>query len=79
MKYLVTYSQNGILMSLYTDHFNPETDFVHFTDMAVYDLVNHKVIVNSLGWSDIDKSFINVSQQNITSHFSYLRKKVDQN
>ena len=54
MKYLVTYIENGIQKAFYTNLFDVENNFNSEVGMVVFDLVNHKYMVNSLGWTDIE-------------------------
>ena len=53
MKYLVTYIENGIPKAFYTNWFDIENNFNSEVGMVVFDLSNHKYMVNSLGWTDI--------------------------
>lgn len=54
MQYLVTYTKNGLQHCFYTKWFDPENNFDSEVGMIVFDLVNHKYMVNSLGWTDIE-------------------------
>ena len=47
MKYLVTYIENGIQKAFYTNWFDVENNFNSEVGMVVFDLVNHKYMVNS--------------------------------
>jgi hypothetical protein len=58
MKYLVTYIENGIQKAFYTNWFDFENNFNSEVGMIVFDLINHKYVVNSLGWSDIDEDHL---------------------
>lgn len=58
MKYLVTYIETGIQKAFYTNWFDVENNFNSEVGMVVFDLVNHKYMVNSLGWSDIDEDHL---------------------
>lgn len=58
MKYLVTYIENGMKKAFYTNWFDFENNFNPEAGMVVFDLVNHKYIVNSLGWNDIDEDHL---------------------
>jgi hypothetical protein len=58
MKYLVTYIENGIQKAFYTNWFDVENNFNSEVGMVVFDLVNHKYMVNSLVWSDIDEDHL---------------------
>jgi len=58
MKYLVTYIENGIQKAFYTNWFDVENNFNSEVGMVVFDLVNHKYMVNSLWWSDIDEDHL---------------------
>lgn len=58
MKYLVTYIENGMQKAFYTNWFDVENNFNSGVGMVVFDLVNHKYMVNSLGWVDIDEDQI---------------------
>jgi hypothetical protein len=58
MKYLVTYIENGTQKAFYTNWFDVENSFNSDVGMVVFDLVNHKYMVNSLGWSDIDEDHL---------------------
>lgn len=58
MKYLVIYIDNGIQKAFYTNWFDVENNFNSEVGMVVFDLVNHKYMVNSLGWSDIDENHL---------------------
>ena len=54
MQYLVTYVENGLQKSFYTKWFDVENNFNSEVGMIVFDLINHKYMVNSLGWTDIE-------------------------
>jgi len=54
MQYLVTYTENGLRKSFYTKWFDIENNFNSETGMIVFDLINHKYMVNSMGWTDIE-------------------------
>ena len=54
MKYLVTYIENGLQKAFYTNWFDVENNFNSEIGMIVYDLINHKMMVNNLGWTDIE-------------------------
>jgi len=54
MQYLVTYTENGLQKSFYTKWFDVENNFNSEVGMIVFDLINHKYMVNSLGWTDIE-------------------------
>jgi len=58
MKYLVTYIEKGMQKAFYTKWFDVENNFNSEVGMVVFDLVNHKYFVNSLGWSDIDEDHL---------------------
>lgn len=58
MKYLVIYIENGIQKAFYTNWFDVENNFNSEVGMVVFDLVNHKYMVNCLGWSDIDEDHL---------------------
>jgi len=58
MNYLVTYIENGIQKAFYTNWFDVENNFNSEVGMVVFDLVNHKYMVNSLGWSDIEEDHL---------------------
>lgn len=58
MKYLVTYIENGTQQAFYTNWFDVENNFNSEVGMVVFDLVNHKYMVNTLGWSDIDEDHL---------------------
>jgi hypothetical protein len=58
MQYLVTYTENGIKKAFYTNWFDVENNFNSEVGMVVFDLINHKYMVNSLGWSDIDEDHL---------------------
>ena len=58
MKYLVTYIDNGIQKAFYTNWFDIENNFNSAAGMVVFDLINHKYMVNSLGWTDIGKDHL---------------------
>lgn len=58
MNYLVTYIENGIQKAFYTNWFDIENNFNSEVGMVVFDLVNHKYMVNSSGWSDIDEDHL---------------------
>jgi hypothetical protein len=58
MKYLVTYIENGIQKAFYTNWFDVDNNFNSDVNMFVFDLVNHKFMVNGLGWSDIDEDHL---------------------
>lgn len=55
MNYLVTYSLHGMQYAEYRKSFNTETDFDCNIQMIVFDLINEKYMVNSLGWVIIKK------------------------
>ena len=54
MQYLVTYTENGLQKSFYTKWNDEENNFNPDAGMIVFDLINHKYMVNSLGWTDIE-------------------------
>lgn len=58
MRYLVTYIENGLQKAFYTNWFDVENNFNSEAGMVVFDLVNHKYMVNSLGWSDIEEDHL---------------------
>lgn len=58
MKYLVTYIEKGTQKAFYTNWFNVENNFNSEVGMVVFDLVNHKYMVNSLGWTDIEEDHL---------------------
>ena len=58
MRYLLTYSENGTQKAFYTHWFDPENNFNSEVGMIVFDLVNHKYMVNSLGWVDIEEDHL---------------------
>lgn len=58
MKYLVIYTENGLRKAFYTNWFNVENNFNSEVEMIVFDLVNHKYIVNNLEWSDIEEDHL---------------------
>lgn len=51
-KYLITHVLHGVQYAYYSETFN-EADISLDATMVVYDLENHKMLVNSLGWSNI--------------------------
>lgn len=55
MRYLVTYTDmdNGTQHAFYTNWFDVENNYNADCGMMVFDLVNHKYMVNSLNWNDI--------------------------
>lgn len=53
MRYLVTYVENGVHRAWYSNWFDVDNNLNEDIGMIVYDLINHKMIVNSLGWTDI--------------------------
>lgn len=58
MQYLVTYTENGVQKAFYTNWFNVENNFNSEVGMIVFDLLNHKYIVNSLGWVNIEEDHL---------------------
>jgi hypothetical protein len=58
MKYLVTYIENGLRKAFYTNWFDVENNFNPDVNMVVFDLINHKYMVNSLGWTDIEQDHL---------------------
>lgn len=54
MRYLVTYTENGLQKAFYTEWFDEDNHFNPEVGMVVFDLVNHKYLVNTLGWTDIE-------------------------
>ena len=58
MRYLVTYTENGIQKTFYTNWFDIENNFNSEVGMVVFDLINHKYMVNSLGWTDIEEDHL---------------------
>jgi hypothetical protein len=56
--YLITYTENGTQKAFYTNWFDPENNFNADVGMIVFDLVNHKYMVNSLGWTDIEEDHL---------------------
>jgi len=57
-QYLVTYTENGKPHEFYTHWFDVKNIFVSDKKVVVYDLLNHKYMVNSLGWADIDEDHL---------------------
>ncbi len=55
MRYLVTYIENGMQKAFYTNWFDPDNNFNSEVGMVVFDLVNHKYMVNGLAWINIDE------------------------
>jgi hypothetical protein len=53
-RYLVTYTENGLRKAFYTYYFDIENNFNPDVEMIVFDIINHKYLVNSLGWTDIE-------------------------
>lgn len=53
MKYLITYIDNGVQKAFYTNWFDVENNFNPDVGMVVFDLINDKYMVNTLGWNDI--------------------------
>jgi hypothetical protein len=58
MKYLVTYTENGTQKAFYTNWFDVENNFNPDVGMVVFDLINHKYMVNSLAWNDIEEDHL---------------------
>ena len=58
MQYLVTFIDNGIQQAFYTHWFDVENNFNPDVGMIVFDLINHKYIVNSLEWIDIPEDHL---------------------
>lgn len=58
MQYLVTYTENGVQKAFYTNWFDVENNFNSEVGMIVFDLLNHKYIVNSLGWVNIEEDHL---------------------
>jgi len=54
MRYLILYTEKGLQKAFFTEWFDVENNFNSELNMVVFDLLNHKYLVNSLGWSDID-------------------------
>lgn len=58
MNYLVTYIDNGTLKAFYTNWFDVENNFNPQVGMVVFDLVNHKYMVNGLGWIAVEEDHL---------------------
>lgn len=58
MRYLVTYTENGLRKAFYTHWFDVENNFNPDVEMIVFDLANHKYMVNSCGWVDIEEDHL---------------------
>lgn len=60
MRYLVTYTNtdNGTQEAFYTNWFDVENNYDPDTGMMVFDLAEHKYMVNSLGWVDIKEDHL---------------------
>lgn len=58
MQFLVTYTQDGKQQAFYTNWFDFENNFNSDLGMVVFDLFNHKYLVNSLGWCDIEEDHL---------------------
>jgi len=58
MRYLVTYIENGTQQAFYTNWFDVENNFNPEVGMMVFDLITHKYMVNSLGWTDIKEDHL---------------------
>jgi hypothetical protein len=54
MRYLITYTEEGIQKAFYTKWFDIENNFNAEVGMMVFDLAEDKYLVNNLGWSDIE-------------------------
>lgn len=54
MQYLVTYTENGLQKSFYTKWFDIENNFNPDAGMIVFDLINHKYMVNRFGMPQMD-------------------------
>lgn len=53
-QYLITHVLHGTQQAFYCDNFKDEY-ITKDPTMVVYDLVEHKMLVNSLGWTNIEK------------------------
>lgn len=58
MQYLIIYLEKGTQKAFYTNWFDVENNFNSEVGMVVFDLINHKYMVSSLGWSDIDEDHL---------------------
>ena len=58
MQYLVTGVEDGKQFAFYTDWFDKENHFNPDLQMVVFDLINHKFMCNSLGWTDIEEDHL---------------------
>ncbi len=58
MNYLVTYIDNGTQKAFYTNWFDVENNFNPQVGMVVFDLINHKYMVSSLGWIDVEEDHL---------------------
>jgi hypothetical protein len=57
-RYLITYSENGKCHAFYTHWFDVQNNFAPDKGMVVFDLLNHKYMVNTLGWADIEEDHL---------------------
>jgi hypothetical protein len=57
-QYLVTYRENGKPHAFYTHWFDEKNIFASDKKVVVYDLCNHKYMVNSLGWLDFKEDHL---------------------
>jgi hypothetical protein len=54
MRYLITYTEEGIQKAFYSEIFDVENNFDPDFGMIVFDLAEDKYLVNNLGWLDIE-------------------------
>lgn len=53
-QYLITYILHGVQYAYYSNSVE-NVSFPEESDSVIYDLVNHMMLVNSLGWVSINK------------------------
>jgi hypothetical protein len=58
MQYLVTYIDNGMQQAFYTNWFDVENNFNPDNGMVVFDLINHKYMVNKISWLHIKEDHL---------------------
>jgi len=54
MRYLITYTEEGIQKAFYSEIFDVENNLDPDFGMIVFDLAEDKYLVNNLGWLDIE-------------------------
>jgi hypothetical protein len=54
MRYLITYTEEGIQKAFYTEWFDIENNFNADVGMIVFDLAKNKYLTSNLVWLDIE-------------------------